>query len=173
MLWANHWKICLEPASINATNGFMKRIPTTVAVVFIVMVILAVLHWFDSRTYSPSMSNRLYKTPISSIECIKIKPEAYSSLVTQEVVITDATTISNIMTAIRLAAPYSPNHPSTDWQCRLTASDASGDSYASILKTPSQGTIIYCETSPNGGWIYDTLQSASLGDILKNATAGR
>jgi hypothetical protein len=161
----------LDGASTNATNSPMKRILTTVAIVFIVIAILAL--FFSSRSHYPGMSDRLYKTPISSIGCIKIEPYEYLSLVNHEVVITDATTISNIMTAIRLAVPYSPNHPSTDWQCRLVVSDASGDSYVSALKTRIQGTIIYCESSSKGGWIYDTLQSDSLGDILKSATVGK
>jgi hypothetical protein len=140
--------------------------------IVISLIIFLLINNLMSRASSsgPTMRDRIYSIPLGYIQFVKIKPYYYTSLVTNNVLITDKSTITNIMTAVRLAKPYFPKHPVTQWQCFLIVSDGSGESYIWVNKTFGQGTILYCQTSLNGGLIYDTRQSDTVGSILEKVT---
>jgi hypothetical protein len=119
----------------------------------------------------PKYRVRLYQAPIASIRSIRIRAGNVSPLVDREVVITDPGTIQKIMAAIRSAKKYSPNHPATRWSCSLTIAGASGESYVDVNETLGQGAILYGETA--AGFIFDTLQSSDMSQILEEATTKR
>jgi hypothetical protein len=133
-------------------------------------ILLASGLWLLIYRYIPSQSTRLFETPVSQIQSIEINPTPLFSLVDQSLTITNETEIKEIMTAIRSAMPYSPNHPGTQWQCNLVISDSVGNSYLNLVNTPglSQGTLLFCKTSPEG-FIYNTLRSDTLGGILEKS----
>jgi hypothetical protein len=124
--------------------------------------------WLFAGRYVPSHRVRLYQDPISSIHSIRISPGDNFPLVNHDIVITNVSTIQAIMTNIRSAEPYFPNHPTTQWSCYLTVLSSSGMSYVTAIESYGQGTILFCTTSQSG-FIYDTLQSKTIGHILEQA----
>jgi hypothetical protein len=126
--------------------------------------------WLSFGRYIPGQSVRLYETPISNIQYLQIEPDPNFSLVDKSLIITNKIDIKEIMTAIRSATPYEPSHPGTRWACTLVVSDSLGNSCVGVVNTPpgpySQGTILYYKTSKQG-FIYNTLRSNSIGDILE------
>jgi hypothetical protein len=133
------------------------------------VLLLLGLVWLFAGRYVPSHRTRLYQEPISRIQSIRISPGQNFPLVHQDIVLTDAHTLQEIMAALRSAKAYFPNHPATRWSCILIVSNASGESYVDVTESLGQGTILYCTTSPNGGLIFDTLQSTTMGHILEKA----
>jgi hypothetical protein len=113
---------------------------------------------------------RLFQGSESSITLISIFPSGNFPLVKNTLIITNTETITKIMTAIRSAKAYFPDHPAIKWNCDLEISNSTGKSYISVVEALGQGTILYCETSPNGGLFFDTLQSTNLGQILEQVT---
>lgn len=143
-----------------------------VAAIALIMTFLVAWEWFSGGRYIQSVSFRLYKSPISSVNRIRICPGPYFSLVEHEVDITNTTTISTILKAIRAATPYSSQHIDVRWYCFLVISNSTGESYLSVLDTEGpfpQGTILDCTTAFNNGLIYDELRSDSLAGILEKA----
>lgn len=142
-----------------------------VAVAIPCALVVLGLVWLMAGRYISNHRVRLYKDPISSIQSIRLLPGNNFPLIQQDIAITDIHTIEEIMTAMRSAKAYSPNHPVTRWSCILAISTSSGDSYVDIDESLGQGTILHCVTSPNGGLIFDTLQSTTMGRILEQAVA--
>ena len=85
------------------------------------------------------------------------------SLVESDVVITNAGMIQEIMTAVRSAKPFSPNHPADRWTCKLIVSNSFGEGRLDISDTVGDNTILYCPGGP--------LQSDTLGNILKETVS--
>jgi hypothetical protein len=125
---------------------------------------LAFFEW-----HIPSQNARLFQDPIADIHNIRISPGNNFSLVNHDVEITNTVTIQLIVTTLRSAKKYFPNHPGTRWSCGLAISSSSGTSFIDVIESYGQGTILYCTTLPNGGHIYDTLQSDKMGQILEEA----
>jgi hypothetical protein len=123
------------------------------------------------RQVFPRYRARLYQVPLTSIQSIRVSPGTVQPLVDRDVLITDPGVVQKVMTAIRTAKPYSPNHPATRWSCRLTILSSSGVSYVDVNESLGQGTILYGETG--AGIIFDTLQSTALGSVLEDATEHR
>jgi len=140
------------------------------AIAIPIALLLVAFVWIFSGRYISSESTRLYEDPISGIQSIRISPARYFSLVDHEFIVTNMAAITDTMMAIRSARPYSPNHPMTHWECFLVISNASGNSYVDVNNAYGQGAILYCTTSLNGGLIYDTLRSDTIGDILETVT---
>jgi hypothetical protein len=139
-----------------------------VAAAALIETVLVAWQWFSFSGDVQRVSFRLYKSPISSFNRIRICPASYFSLVEHEVDITNTTTISAIVKAIRAATPYSPQHPNVRWSCYLVISSSSGECYLDVDDTEGlQFTILDCTTSFNSGLIYDTLRSDSLAGILE------
>ena len=130
------------------------------------------LLWVFAGRYIPSHRAQLFRNPVSAIQSIEIRPGDNASLVANYVVVSNSATIHEIMTAIRSANSYSPNHPVTRWDCLLVITSSSGADYVDVNESVGQGTILYCKTSSNG-MIFDTLQSKTLGNILERETAHR
>jgi hypothetical protein len=130
-------------------------------------LIISGLVWALIARYVSSHRARLYEDPITNIQSIRISPGNNFSLIGHDIEITDAVTLQAIMTSIRSANKYSPNHPATQWSCTLTIFSLSGASFVGVIETYGQGTILQCTTSPNGGFIFDTLQSGTMGQILE------
>jgi hypothetical protein len=126
--------------------------------------------WLSFGRYIPSQRVRLFETPISNIRYLQIKLDPNFSLVDRSLIVTNKMEIKDIMTALRSGIAYEPNHPGTRWACTLVVSDSLGNYYVGVENTPSgpysQGTILYCTTSENG-FIYSTLRSDTIGDILE------
>jgi hypothetical protein len=134
-------------------------------------IIVSALIVFDSHT--PKQRALLFQDPISNIQNIKISPGDSFSLVKRDIEITNVDTIRSVVASIRSAKTYFPNHPATDWSCILTISSSSKKSFLEVVKASGQGAILYCTISPNGGCIYDTLQSDTMGQILEAAILKR
>ncbi len=126
--------------------------------------------WLSFGRYIPGKSIQLFETPIPDIRSLQIKPDPNFSLVDRCLIVTNQMEIKDIITAIRSATPYEPNHPGTRWACTLVVSNSLGNCYVGIENTPpglySQGTILSCKTSESG-FIYKTLRSDTIGDILE------
>ena len=131
-------------------------------------LVLLYLAWSFGGQYVGKLHVRLYQDPISSIQSIRISPGDNFPLVSHDIVITNVSTIQAIMTNIRAAEPYFPNHPTTRWSCYLTILSSSGTSYVRVIESYGQDTILFCSTSQSG-FIYDTLQSKTMGHILEQA----
>ncbi len=116
----------------------------------------------------PGHRIRLYQNPVSQIRQILVLGSNLYSSGKSNVVITDAQTISEIMTALRSAKPYSPNHPSIKRHYILVIADVEGESYVDVAELSGEGFILYCETA-NGGFIFDRLRSYSIGSVLERA----
>jgi hypothetical protein len=140
------------------------------AVALPLATVLIYLVWLFGGRYADKLQVRLNQDPISSIQSIRITPGDNFSLVSHDVVITNASTIYAIMTSIRSAETYFPNHPTTRWSCYLTVLSSSGTSYVTVVESYGQGTILFCTTSQSG-LIFDTLQSKTLGQILEQAVS--
>jgi len=124
------------------------------------LILFGLLWLFDLR-YVPGTVERLFYSPISSIQRIQICSGTNLSLVNQNVIVTNTLAIQKIMIAIRSAQPYSPNHPADRWTCELIISNSSGESYVRVADTLDQGTILDCAGGP--------LRSGTLSDILEKA----
>ena len=126
--------------------------------------------WLSWGRYIPGQSARLFQGPISDFQYIQIKPDPNFSLVNRPLIVANKVEIKGIITAIRSATPYEPNHPTTRWACTLIISGLHSDCYVRVANTPpggySQGTILECMTSEDG-LIYSTLRSDTMGDILE------
>jgi hypothetical protein len=126
-------------------------------------LILFVLLWhFDGRSI-PGNRVRLFDSPISGINHIQIRSGGNLSLLDRDLTITDTSKIKEIMTAIRLARPYSANHPADHWTCVLIISNESGHSRVDVSDTLGDGTLIWC--------VGEELRSDTLGAILEKVTA--
>lgn len=132
-----------------------------VAAVVPFLVLLGLLWFFYLR--HPAEEARLFLSPISTIQSIRISSGGNLSLVENDIVITDSRTIQEIMAAIRSAKPYSPNHPADRWTCKLIVSNPSGESHVDVSDTAGQNTILYCPGGP--------LQSGTLGNILEKVVS--
>jgi hypothetical protein len=94
----------------------------------------------------------IYNSPVSSIRSIQIQPEDLAnnrSLITQNITITNAETIQQIMTAIRSAQSYHPNHDPGVWSCKLVISTSSGGGTLSVVEASEGGAIIGESLSPS------------------------
>ena len=167
LCWLHRQPYCLGVLPTVSNNRPVRRV-RVVAIAMPCALVLLGLVWIFAARYVPSHRVRLYQDPISSIQSIGISPGNNFPLVNHEVVITNYPTIQQIMTAIRSAQKYSPNHPAIRWSCALAISSLSGTSYVAVNETVGQGTILDCATSPHG-LIFDTLQSSSMGHILEQA----
>jgi hypothetical protein len=148
----------------------LQKVRFAAGIVAATVLVLTSLGWLFAEHYVfPSYRARLYRDPIANIQTIRIEPGINFPLVDQEVVITNSTTIQQIMLAIRSAPKYFPNHPATRWSCGLAISSISGTSYVHVIESYGQGTILDCATS--SGFYFDTLQSSTLDHILEQATA--
>ena len=151
---------------------YYKRIFRAIPCALIVAVLLSLLLVSGLLLflghYIHTQRALLFNSPVSEIQRIKIASAPLFSLVDHDVIITNTQTIGAIMAAIRSAKICPPEHTSTRWACFLIISTASGCSYAKISLTPEQGAIIFCETSQEG-FIYDTVHSDTLGEILEGA----
>jgi hypothetical protein len=151
-------------------QGSLQKVRFAAGIVAATVLVLASLGWlFAEHHVFPSYRARLYRVPIANIQAIRIDPGNNFPLVDHEVVITNSAMIQQVMSAIRAAPKYFPNHPSTRWSCGLAISSLSGTSYVDVSESYGQGTILYCATS--SGLYFDTLQSSTLGQILEQATA--
>lgn len=124
--------------------------------------------WLFVGRQIPAENSRIFECPMSDIQSVAIQPDDRSSLINRELVFTNASKIQEIMGAIRSAGEYYPNHPGEEWDCVLIISDAKGTSRLDVENTLDQGTIVYCET--HSGFIYKTLESDTLGNILEQTT---
>ena len=126
--------------------------------------------WLSWGRHIPGQSARLFQGSISDFQYMQIKPDPNFSLVNRPLIVTNQAEIKEIMTAIRSATPYQPNHPTTRWACTLVISDAHSDCYVRLVNTSpgpnSQGTILQCMTSEQG-FIYSTRRSDTIGDVLE------
>jgi hypothetical protein len=115
------------------------------------------LLWLFSLRYIKTGNEIIYNSPILSIRYIQIRPDdlVRSSLVRQSITITNAETIQQIMTAIRSAQPYEPNHDPGMWSCELVISNLSGEGGICVVK------------ELNGGTIIGESRSSALGNILE------
>jgi hypothetical protein len=125
----------------------------------ILLVVLGLL-WFHYKSGGKAI---LFQSPISTIQSVRISPGENFSLVENDVTITDAKKIREIMAAIRSAKPCSSDHPTDRWTCKLIVANSSGESSVDVSGTEGQNTILYC---PGG-----TLQSDALGNILEKAVS--
>lgn len=135
----------------------------------IVVVIMAASAWLYYCWESGVKSARLRAILATSpVHVIRIEPTLNdrSSLVTNEVVITDPKTMADIVTAVRTAPEYFPNHPVTRWDCHLEISSAAGNDFFWVNNTMGQGTILYYDHRLTTS----TLRSDTLGAILEKAT---
>ena len=147
-----------------------QKVRLAAGIVAAAVLVVVSLGWqFAERHVFPSYRALLYRDPITNIQTIRIDPGNNFPLVDHEVVITNSATIQQVMTAIRSAPKYFPNHPTTRWSCSLTVSSSSGTSYATVIESYGQETLLQC-TSKNG-FIFDTLQSKTLGRILEQTVA--
>jgi hypothetical protein len=158
------------------SSFFLRKRPIRWILLFVIATVIVLLSlsttWFLWGRYVPAEYALLFRNPVSGIKYIRINPAPYFSLVDHEVVITNTATIEDIMAAIRSSKAYSPNHPTTHWECWLEIVDESGQSYVDVVDTDGQfpqGVIIFCITSADGV-IFDTLQSSEFGNILGKAT---
>lgn len=119
--------------------------------------------WLLWGRYIPKEHAVLFESPIPNTHCIRIVPSPYFSLVNNEMVITNSSTIKDIMLAIRSAKPFYPQHPAVHWQCYLVVSNESGDISFKVYDTPDQGTILYC--------VENTFSSDNMRDILEKTVA--
>ena len=139
----------------------LARVLTVAILIFLVLFGFLWLFWL--RFITPEEGARLFQSPISGIQSIRISSGGNLSLVENDVIITNTGTIQEIMTAIRSSRPYSPNHPADRWTCKLTISNSSGESHVDVSDTVGQNTILYCPGGP--------FQSDALGSILKELTS--
>jgi hypothetical protein len=149
-----------------------KKYQVLAIAILIALFAVGALWYFIGRRI-PEQNARLFENPISNIQCIRIEPVQFRSLVGREIAITNESRIKEIMSALRSAKPYSPSHPEPRWDCNLAISDSRGSSHIeiiSILAASPQGNIIFCKTS-EWGFFYDTLNSDSIGDFLERAIA--
>ena len=119
--------------------------------------------WLLWGRYIPKERAVLFESSIPKTHCIRVRAADFFSLVKGEMVVTNSTTIEDIMLAIRSARPFYPKHPVVHWQCFLVVSNGSGDTSFKVYDTPDQGTIFYC--------VEDTLRSDTLGSVLEKAVA--
>jgi hypothetical protein len=119
--------------------------------------------WLVDLRFIPGTYERIFQSPISSIQRVQIYPRTNLPLINQNVTVIDSVPIQKIMIAIRSARPYSPNHPADRWTCELIISNSSGESYIRIADTLGEGTILYCAGGP--------FRSDTLGDILEKVVA--
>ncbi len=116
--------------------------------------------------YIPGHRVRLYQEPVSCIQQILVTDNNLCSSCQRNIVITDAQTIGEIMTSLRSAKPYYPNHPTTKWRCTLVIADAKGESYVDVVVLSGEGgSILYIKTAE--GFIFDRLRSSTIGQILE------
>lgn len=85
-----------------------------------------------------------------------------SSLITQNITITNEETIQQIMTAIRSAQPHHSDHDPGVWSCELVISTSSGE-----------GTIWVAKEASEGGAEIDESLSTSLDGILEKIAEQR
>jgi hypothetical protein len=138
----------------------------TIAITLSLLLIGAL--WIFLGRHIPDQRALVFNCPVSDIRHITIASAPRFSLVDHDVIITNMQTIKDIMTAIRSAKICPPEHTSTRWSCFLVISTATGSGHIKVSLTPEQGAIIFCEISQEG-FIYDTLQSDTLGHILEKA----
>jgi hypothetical protein len=133
-------------------------------------LLLAGILWLSIGRFIPDQRARLFEVPASQFRQLQIVPSPSRSLVSQPLTISNETQIKDIIAAVRSANEYLPDHPGSRWECVIIFSDASGDSYVNVANTERQGSILYCKTSEQG-FIYDTLRSDTIGDILEKVAA--
>ena len=136
--------------------------------------------WFFVGRYAFKENSLLFNGLISNFQSIQIIPgtdSANSQLTDDEIMITNRSSIREIMEAIRAAKPYHAQHSHVRWQCFMVVSNLSDVSYISAcdegtFEYPKGVVIIYCETSL-GGYTYNSLSNNDLGDILEKLTGYR
>ena len=99
-------------------------------------LVLLYFVWSLGGQYILKLHARLYQAPIPGIQTIRMSPTEHFSLIAHDVIITNVSSIQGIMTSIRSAVPYSPNHPTIRWSCYLTVLSSSGTSYISVHYCP-------------------------------------
>jgi hypothetical protein len=130
---------------------------------FLAMIALLVIPYYRDVS---NHRQRLFEQPASEITEIRFLVDPYYKSGYKNGSTTDAATINEIMSALRTAQKYKPQHPSTKWSCTMIISDARGSSYVRILVTPTNATILYYQTGPDGGFNFDTRESSQILFIL-------
>jgi hypothetical protein len=103
------------------------------------------LLWLFGLRHIRAGNEIIYNASISSIQCIQIQPYDLinnKSLINQNVIITNAETIQQIMTAIRSAQPHHSDHDPGVWSCELVISTSSGEGTISVVEASEGGAII-------------------------------
>jgi hypothetical protein len=146
--------------------GTFQKVRKVAGIVAATVLVLMGVGWlFAEKNVFSGYRQRLFESPVTSIRSIRMSPGNVSPLSNRVIVITNSITISQIMAGIRSANTYFPNHPVTQWSSDLKISGSSGESYVTVIESPGQGTILYCETGV--GLIFETLQSHEMGTILE------
>jgi len=107
----------------------------------------------------------------NDIRIVVIKPysEYGTSLVYQELTITDHKEIQGLCGALNRAKLYAPNHPQTMWQAVVELHNKNGMVSFYVTKTmdDKNGTLVYIFSHVTYGWLYGVFRSDDLGAMLE------
>lgn len=144
--------------------------PTTM---FLTALIGGFLYIVTMAYLEPEGLNPFTLAP-AHVDRMTLLPEHYQSLVDSDVELTKEE-IGLICRTLRSATPISPNHPGTEWQCKLRVIDTAGDELTVDLCEsggPSNGFLVYW-WSPNMRLNKGTHRCDALGPVIKAVVESR
>jgi hypothetical protein len=122
----------------------------------------------------------LFTLPPAQVDEIVIEPaddesQSYVNLVTSPMKVKSTTDIQRLLSALRTAQLFWPNHPNARWSCLLTvrAKKESVTIQVSDTNSKENGVLIYWWSARTQGWIIAEYRCDELGPILEELTTDR